>query len=82
MRLWAAVGPCAYVEVLVRPEGLDPPAFRFEACRSIQLSYGRVLRFYYARISFRSPFESGHPIISLLGSPLGIMSPVADDPTG
>jgi hypothetical protein len=28
--------------VLVRPEGLEPPAFRFEACRSIQLSYGRT----------------------------------------
>ena len=27
--------------VLVRPEGLEPPAYRFEACRSIQLSYGR-----------------------------------------
>jgi hypothetical protein len=26
---------------LVRPEGLEPPAYRFEACRSIQLSYGR-----------------------------------------
>jgi hypothetical protein len=29
-------------EVLVRPEGLEPPAYRFEACRSIQLSYGRT----------------------------------------
>ena len=27
---------------VVRPEGLEPPAYRFEACRSIQLSYGRV----------------------------------------
>jgi hypothetical protein len=27
---------------LVRPEGVEPPAYRFEACRSIQLSYGRV----------------------------------------
>ena len=27
---------------MVRPEGLEPPAYRFEACRSIQLSYGRV----------------------------------------
>jgi hypothetical protein len=51
------------LETLVRPEGLEPPAFRFEACRSIQLSYGRAFpRFYYARISFRSPFESGHLI--------------------
>ena len=27
---------------VVRPEGLEPPAYRFEACRSIQLSYGRT----------------------------------------
>ena len=27
---------------LVRPEGVEPPAYRFEACRSIQLSYGRI----------------------------------------
>jgi hypothetical protein len=27
---------------MVRPEGLEPPAYRFEACRSIQLSYGRI----------------------------------------
>jgi hypothetical protein len=25
-----------------RPEGLEPPAYWFEANRSIQLSYGRV----------------------------------------
>src|SRR5258707_2855892 len=28
--------------MMARPEGLEPPAYRFEACRSIQLSYGRV----------------------------------------
>ena len=28
--------------VLVRPEGLEPPAYWFEASRSIQLSYGRT----------------------------------------
>ena len=27
---------------MVRPEGVEPPAYRFEACRSIQLSYGRA----------------------------------------
>jgi len=27
---------------LVRPEGLEPPAYWFEASRSIQLSYGRA----------------------------------------
>jgi hypothetical protein len=26
---------------MVRPEGLEPPAYWFEASRSIQLSYGR-----------------------------------------
>ena len=25
----------------MRPEGIEPPAYRFEACRSIHLSYGR-----------------------------------------
>ena len=29
---------------MVRPEGIEPPAYRFEACRSIHLSYGRVHR--------------------------------------
>ena len=27
---------------MVRPEGLEPPAYWFEASRSIQLSYGRA----------------------------------------
>lgn len=25
-----------------RPEGLEPPTYRFEVCHSIQLSYGRI----------------------------------------
>ena len=29
-------------EMLARPEGLEPPAYWFEASRSIRLSYGRV----------------------------------------
>jgi hypothetical protein len=29
--------------MLARPEGLEPPAYWFEANRSIQLSYGRVV---------------------------------------
>jgi hypothetical protein len=32
---------------LARPEGLEPPAYWFEANRSIQLSYGRVLSIPY-----------------------------------
>jgi hypothetical protein len=28
--------------ILARPEGLEPPAYWFEASRSIQLSYGRA----------------------------------------
>ena len=44
---YVADGPGAvegrHVEAgMVRPEGLEPPAYRFEACRSIQLSYGRA----------------------------------------
>src|SRR5271168_773795 len=34
----------AIVRELVRPEGLEPPAYWFEANRSIQLSYGRTAR--------------------------------------
>ena len=30
------------MEEMARPEGLEPPAYWFEANRSIQLSYGRV----------------------------------------
>ena len=29
--------------LLARPEGLEPPAYWFEANRSIQLSYGRAI---------------------------------------
>src|SRR5262249_52396596 len=53
---------------LVRPEGVEPPAYRFEACRSIQLSYGRQsLRLQIAgrqdfRIAERNDCHS-HPAI-------------------
>ena len=33
----------AQKECMARLEGLEPPAYRFEVCRSIQLSYRRVL---------------------------------------
>jgi hypothetical protein len=32
---------------MVRPEGLEPPAYWFEASRSIQLSYGRTPERFY-----------------------------------
>jgi hypothetical protein len=32
--------------MVVRPEGIEPPAYRFEACRSIHLSYGRTVKHY------------------------------------
>ena len=35
------------VGLLVRPEGLEPPAYWFEASRSIQLSYGRMASSYH-----------------------------------
>jgi hypothetical protein len=37
-------GVAGVATFVVRPEGLEPPAYRFEACRSIQLSYGRIVR--------------------------------------
>ena len=39
---------------MVRPEGLEPPAYWFEASRSIQLSYGRAPdRFYREQTASR-----------------------------
>jgi hypothetical protein len=35
--------------LLARPEGLEPPAYWFEASRSIQLSYGRVASSYHPK---------------------------------
>lgn len=35
-------GSIDFILALVRPEGFEPPAYRFVVCRSIQLSYGRV----------------------------------------
>ena len=36
-----ADSPQTLPDKMVRPEGLEPPAYWFEASRSIQLSYGR-----------------------------------------
>ena len=33
--------------VLARPEGLEPPPCKFEACRSVHLSYGRAPLVYH-----------------------------------
>jgi hypothetical protein len=44
----------AGIEKLVRPEGLEPPAYWFEANRSIQLSYGRAVRACDLMVSLRS----------------------------
>src|SRR5262245_8081530 len=46
---------------MARPEGLEPPAYRFEACRSIQLSYGRAPR---QRIA--SPRFSGSALYAMM----------------
>ena len=32
-------------KIVARLEGLEPPTYRFEVCRSIQLSYRRANRF-------------------------------------
>ena len=57
---------------MVRPEGIEPPAYRFEACRSIHLSYGRTRTEAYrifrpsatrrARPA-REPFEPFEPLL-------------------
>jgi hypothetical protein len=38
---------------MVRPEGLEPPAYWFEASRSIQLSYGRLREDVYSNAGER-----------------------------
>ena len=61
---------------MARPEGLEPPAYRFEACRSIQLSYGRArLPFYFFAAAMNASMSRavrGAPADMIRGSPLVI----------
>ncbi len=41
-------------EELARLEGFEPPTFSFEGCRSIHLSYRRVIRVYSNSLAERS----------------------------
>ena len=51
----------------MRPEGIEPPAYRFEACRSIHLSYGRTLEI--PDQDYLIPGSIGHDRVgSILGS--------------
>ena len=52
---------------LVRPEGLEPPAYWFEANRSIQLSYGRTCLILSSLISSATPDRSILPDLRLRG---------------
>ena len=53
---------------VARPEGIEPPAYRFEACRSIHLSYGRTrgrtyavyTDFWTVRLSTNVPLQLSH----------------------
>ena len=35
---------CKCLIYLARPEGFEPPTYRFVVCHSIQLSYGRTIK--------------------------------------
>ena len=57
-----SVEPTQSDEEVVRPEGVEPPAYRFEACRSIQLSYGRAPRgtsFWHSAAKYEPPSCGG-----------------------
>jgi hypothetical protein len=45
--------PASDAKVVVRPEGIEPPAYRFEACRSIHLSYGRTSKKFKNLVTWR-----------------------------
>lgn len=44
----------SYFLCMVRPEGVEPPTFRFEVCHSVQLSYGRTFELHYNYMHLRS----------------------------
>src|SRR5205814_4779200 len=47
---------------MARPEGLEPPAYWFEANRSIRLSYGRVPVSLYVAPAILPHHRLGHPV--------------------
>jgi hypothetical protein len=56
-------------ELVVRPEGLEPPAYWFEASRSIQLSYGRAPQQFYREQTTSRYRPSGLGISSRMRRP-------------
>jgi hypothetical protein len=66
MKLTRIMGVCwtrRLRERVLRPEGIEPPAYRFEACRSIHLSYGRTSK------HERGKWTSGHRTNAIAPSP-------------